>query len=212
MNIHQVLFDYADQPLSTSVLLALFKGYKRPYDKIMDLVEKGYLIQLRRGLYITTDKVSSKSPEPFLLANHLYGPSYVSIDAAMYYRGLIPERTFEISSVTIKTSAKFQIQNTVYSYVHLPVAYYPIGIESVELAENQNVLMASAEKSVCDKIITTTGINLRSKKQAMGFLVDDLRIEKDRLREFNLREMLTWLPAAPKQESLKNLIEAVAEL
>ena len=212
MNIHQVLFDYADQPLSTSVLLALFKGYKRPYDKIMDLVEKGYLIQLRRGLYITTDKVSSKSPEPFLLANHLYGPSYVSLDAAMYYHGLIPERTFEVSSVTIKASAKFQIQNTVYSYVHLPAAYYPIGIESVELAENQNVLMASAGKSVCDKIITTTGINLRSKKQAMGFLVDDLRIEKDRLREFNLREMLTWLPAAPKQESLKNFIEAVAEL
>ena len=212
MNIHQVLFDYADQPLSTSVLLALFKGYKRPYDKIMDLVEKGYLIQLRRGLYITTDKVSSKSPEPFLLANHLYGPSYVSIDAAMYYRGLIPDRAFEVSSVTIKASTKFQIQNTIYSYVHLPAAYYPIGIESVELAENQNVLMASAEKSVCDKIITTTGINLRSKKQAMGFLVDDLRIEKDRLREFNLREMLTWLPAAPKQESLKNFIEAVAEL
>jgi hypothetical protein len=62
------------------------------------------------------------------------------------------------------------------------------------------------------KILLTTGVNLRSKKQAMTFLVEDLRIEKDRLRELNLREMVKWLPACPKRPSIKNVIEAIAEL
>jgi len=34
--------------------------------------------------------------ELFLIANHLYGPSYVTIDSAMFHRGLIPERVYEV--------------------------------------------------------------------------------------------------------------------
>jgi len=55
-------------------------------------------------------------------------------------------------------------------------------------------------------------VNLRSKKQAMVYLVEELRIEKDNLRKLNLREMQNWLPACPKKISIKILIEAIAEL
>jgi len=122
---------------------------------------------------------------------------------------LIPERVFEISSVTPKISKRCMAQNAVYSFTHLPIAYYPLGIQSLSLSETQTVLIASPEKALCDKVITTAGINLRSKQQAMAFLVEDLRIKKDQLREFNLREMVNWLPVCPKKKSLHCIIEMI---
>jgi hypothetical protein len=212
MDIILSLSKYSDQPISTQVLLGMLKGYSRPYDKIMEMVNQGLIYQLRRGLYVTTSLVSVKTPEPFLIANHLYGPSYVSIDSALFHWNLIPERVFEISSVTPKISKKFIAQNLVYSFTHLPIGYYPLGIQSIALSEKQTVLMASPEKALCDKVITTTGINLRSRQQALAYLVEDLRMEKDQLREMNLREMVKWLPVCPKKSSIKILIEAIAGL
>lgn len=206
------LLTYCDQPISTQVLLGLLKGYSRPYDKILEMVQKGYLLQLRKGLYMTSLLVSSRMPEPFLIANHLYGPSYVSLDSAISYWGLIPERVYEITSVTTKQSKRFFTQNISFSFTHLPKAYYAIGIQSLPLTETQTVLIASAEKCLCDQIVTTSGVNLRSKKQAMTYLVEELRIEKDRLRDLNLKEMVKWLPVCPKRNSIKVLIEAIAEL
>ena len=206
------LSQYSDQPISTQVLLGLLRGYSRPYDKIMEMVNQGILVQLRRGLYLTTPLVSPITPEPFLIANHLYGPSYISMDSALCHWGLIPERVFEISSVTPKISKRFMAQNAVYSFTHLPIAYYPLGIQSISLTKTQTVLIASPEKALCDKVITTAGINLRSKQQAMAFLLEDLRIDKDQLRELNTTEMTSWLPVCPKRKSIQLLIETLSAL
>ena len=212
MDYRMELSQYSDQPISTQVLLGLLRGYSRPYDKIMEMVNQGILVQLRRGLYMTSPLVSKITPEPFLIANHLYGPSYISLDSALFHWGLIPERVFEISSVTPKISKKIMVQNAVYSYTHLPIAYYPVGVQSISLTKTQTVLIASPEKALCDKVITTAGINLRSKQQAMAFLVEDLRIDKDQLRELNTTEMTSWLPVCPKRKSIQLLIETLSAL
>ena len=212
MNIRSNLSKYSDQPISTQVLLGLLRDYSRPYDKIMEMVNQGIIVQLRRGLYLITSLVSAKTPEPFLIANHLYGPSYVSLDSALFHWGFIPERVFEITSVTPKLSKRFLAQNVVYSFTHLPISYYPLGIQSISLTETQTILIASPEKALCDKVITTAGINLRSRQQALFFLAEDLRIDKDQLRELNLREMVKWLPVCPKRSSIKILIESIAGL
>lgn len=212
MDYRMDLSQYSDQPISTQVLLGLLRGYSRPYDKIMEMVNQGILVQLRRGLYMTSPLVSPKTPEPFLIANHLYGPSYISLDSALFHWGLIIERVFEISSVTPRMSKKILVQNAVYSFTHLPIAYYPLGIQSLSLTATQTVLIASPEKALCDKVITTAGINLRSKQQAMAFLVEDLRIDKDQLRELNTTEMTSWLPVCPKRKSIQLLIETISAL
>ena len=212
MDYRMDLSQYSDQPISTSLLLGLLRGYSRPYDKIMEMVNQGILVQLRRGLYMTSPLVSKITPEPFLIANHLYGPSYISLDSALFHWGLIPERVFEISSVTTKVSKRFVVNNVVYSFTHLPIAYYPLGIQSLSLTETQTVLIASPEKALCDKVITTAGINLRSRQQTLAFLVEDLRIEKDQLRELNTIDMINWLPICPKRKSIQLLIETISAL
>jgi hypothetical protein len=72
--------------------------------------------------------------------------------------------------------------------------------------------MASPEKAICDKIITTSGILLRSKKQVSDFLLEDLRISEERLKSLDLEEMKSWLPFSPKKSSLKMLINSIIEL
>lgn len=76
----------------------------------------------------------------------------------------------------------------------------------------QTVLMAGPEKSICDKIITTAGVQLRSRKQALEFLEEDLRIDRESLRNLDLREMSGWLTDCPKADSIKNVIESVQRL
>jgi hypothetical protein len=46
----------------------------------------------------------------------------------------------------------------------------------------------------------------------MAFLVEDLRIEEDQLRELNTTEMTSWLPVCPKRKSIQLLIETLSAL
>lgn len=95
-------------PLNRHVMLDLLKEYKRPNDKISELIKSGEIISLKKGLYANSGKTGLTGPEPFLIANHLWGPSYVSLESALSYWGLIPKRVYEINSMTIKISKKIQ--------------------------------------------------------------------------------------------------------
>ena len=104
MTLQEAIQTYAEQPINKQLLLDILKEYKRPHDKIDELVKQQMLVQVKRGLYIAGPKLSIVSPESLLIANHLYGPSYVSLDTALSHWGLIPERVYEISSVTTNNS------------------------------------------------------------------------------------------------------------
>ncbi|MEY4604457.1 MAG: hypothetical protein RIT43_1749, partial [Bacteroidota bacterium] len=208
----RLIKDYTNAPITRHVLLEILREYKRPNDKISELIKNGELISLRRGLYVPGPATGLPIPKSFLIANHLRGPSYVSLEAALSYWGFIPERTYEISSVTIKPSKKIKTPIGRFGYQQLPTPYYSYGIRSVELTTNQLVLLASPEKAICDKIVLTPMVNLRSIKQTRAFLLDDLRMDEHLLRTLNLEMISTWLEDAPKKSSLKMLISTLKEI
>lgn len=212
MEFRETIQKYAEQPLTRQLLLDLLKDYKRPYDKINELVKQAILTPVKRGIYIPGTNLNIAKPELFLLANHILGPSYVSIDSALSYWGFIPEKVFEISSATIKHNKIYNTPVGRFSYTSLPLPYYSFGIKKVELTKKQIVLMASPEKALCDKIITTSGILLRSSKQAIEFLTDDLRIDEQALQKINVAEINNWIIDAPKKESLNILTKALERL
>ena len=212
MNPIHDLATYREIPLPTQVLLDVLKDYRRPYDKLMELVQQGFLVQLRRGLYHTSGLVSPQIPEPFCIANHLYGPSYVSQDAALAYWGLIPERVYTVSSVTTKPSKEFRIPTGTYTYTHLSSPYYSFGIQSLAVTARQTILIASPEKALCDKIVMTSGVNLRSRKQALAFLLEDLRLDSEKLQGLDLEIIKSWLPSCPKRNSIQFVINAIEAL
>ncbi len=203
---------YGDVPFSRHLMLEVLREYKSPNDKISELLAGGELTAIRRGLYISGVNGNYPTPEPFLIANHLRGPSYVSLEAALSYWGLIPERVYEISSATLKTSKKYTTPVGRFSFYHVPSPYYAFGIRSVQLTAKQTVLIASPEKALCDKIILTSAINLRSVKQTREFLLEDLRIDEEQLQTLDSEIIHSWLENAPKKTSLKMLIKTLQEL
>lgn len=212
MDFQENIKAYSEQPLNKQLLMDMLKQYKRPYDKIDELVKQKILVQLKRGLYIPGTKLKIDAPEPFLIANHLYGPSYISLDTALSHWGLIPERVYEISSVTTNNSKTYKTAVGRFSYKNMPLPYYSFGIKQVEITKRQTVLMASREKALCDKIIATSGVLLRSVKQTLELLIEDFRIDENDLRKLEVTTINSWLKDAPKKNSMVTLVKALKSL
>jgi hypothetical protein len=75
IELHKALAKQAQYPMPHHVLLSLLKDYKRPNDKINELVKEGALISIKKGLYIAGPSLEAGKPESYLLANYIYGPS-----------------------------------------------------------------------------------------------------------------------------------------
>jgi len=212
MDFNQLLANFSGQPITHQLLISMLKDYKRPNDKIKALKSEGVIESIKKGLYIAGPKISVSRPESGLLANHIFGPSYVSMESALSYYGLIPERVYEIASMTTKASKVFSTPVGIFTYTHLPLPYYAFGLNMVRLSENQRAIIASPEKALCDKIIGTAGILLRSTAQASAYLIENLRMDEIALKGMNTKAMNTWLGAAPKKESLTMMIKMIQNL
>lgn len=212
MYFRTMIKEYAETPISRHLILELLRDYQSPNDKISELLKSKELISLRRGLYVIGPNIDLPQPEPFLIANHLRGPSYVSMESALSYWNMIPERVYEISSVTTKTSKQYKTPVGRFSYQRLKTPYYSYGIKNIQYSPKQTVLIASREKALCDKIVLTPKINLRSIKQTKEFLIEDLRMDTDALRTLETKIIEYWVKDAPKKNSLKTLIKTLAEL
>lgn len=212
MDFRPIVKNYTNAPFTRHLLVELLSNYKSPKDKISELIKSGSLTSVRRGLYVIGSNMDLPSPEPFLIANHLRGPSYVSLESALSYWGMIPERSYEISSVTMKSSKLYKTPVGRFSYHFLSFPYYAFGIRSVQLTPKQTIMIASPEKALCDKIILTSGINLRSVKQTIAFLLEDLRMNEEILKRLDKEIIYSWLESAPKKNSLKILIKTLEEL
>ncbi|MDP3436728.1 MAG: hypothetical protein Q8S04_05755, partial [Bacteroidales bacterium] len=116
-------------PVDYSVLRTLFSEYKFPKNKIASLQSENMLIRLKKGMYVVSPGVSGELLSVELIANHLYGPSYVSMESALRYYSLIPEKIFTIRSATLNRSKMFVNSIAKFSYVSVNEDYYPIGID-----------------------------------------------------------------------------------
>jgi hypothetical protein len=212
MNLLQSIRSHSNQPLTRQLLASLLKDHKEPNHKIDELLSDGLLEIVRDGLYIPTKKLSPFRPEPFLLANHLFGPSYVSFDSALSFYGLIPERVYEVTSATTKRAERLITSTGAFSFARLPLPYYSFGIRNLKLGDEQYILIASPEKALFDKVVATIGVKLNSSKSATEYLIENLRIDEDDLQELDTKVMETWLGDAPKSKTLSMIIESIKGL
>ncbi|MBN1355757.1 hypothetical protein JXA40_05740 [bacterium] len=91
--ISRDIFDY--QQLTDAL-----SHYRKPRDKITRLLADGSIIRIKKGLYCFGEAFRKAPLHRELLANLIYGPSYVSLEYALNFHGLIPERVERVTSVT----------------------------------------------------------------------------------------------------------------
>lgn len=110
------------------------------YKKIQRLQKKGIIKKLIKGKYLFL----MKKPGEFSIANFLLNPSYISLESALSFYSIITGFPYQITSVTIKKTKNYNIDQREYSYTQIsPKLFW--GYEKKE-----NFLIADKEKSLLD--------------------------------------------------------------
>jgi len=169
------IFDY-------QTLIDILKDLSSPRDKITDLLRQEIIIRVKKGLYVFAPKYRTHPYSKELLANLIHGPSYLSLDYALAYYGVIPERVEAVTSVTPNRSRRFNTPVGLFIYRQIPAAAYETGQVRTETAHEQAFLIATPEKALADKIVSLRGLAITSAAEMQRFLEEDLRIELDFLK------------------------------
>lgn len=209
MILDQQVRRFGSVPFSHGSLLPLLHEYKRPNDKIARWLSDGQLVQLRRGLYVLGNDWRATPVSLPLLANALLGPSYVSLEFALSWHGLIPESVCEVSSVTSRRGRLFETPLGRFSYLHVPLAWLAIGVRMEAGPEGLSFLMASPAKAICDKLVLTRRLQAVSVKRVRAFLFEDLRLEAESVRALDQQVIRDCLATGHKSRHLQALQKCV---
>lgn len=120
-------------------------------------VNSGRIYQLRRGIYSIAPPYQKIKPHPFLVANLLQKASYVSLQSALSYYGLIPEVVNFTTSVSTGRPEKLETPLGIYEFRHLKTDLL-FGYRMANLGD-QSALVATPEKALLDLIYLQTGGN-----------------------------------------------------
>jgi predicted transcriptional regulator of viral defense system len=104
------------------------------------LVENKVLDKLERGKFV----LSETDVNSFKLANFLYSPSYVSLESALNFYGILSQFPVEQTSVTVKKSKQKTVQGKLFSYAHVKKEIY-WGYRKLD-----DYLIATPEKAMID--------------------------------------------------------------
>lgn len=169
---HLRLEEISTPEIDYGFLVSRLKAYKHPRGKINYLLKSGDLVRVKKGLYVKGRGAPYSIP---LLANMIYGPSYVSQDYALSLYALIPERVEVVTSMTTGRRKHFRTPVGEFTYEPLAPQRYAVGIRRRALDDDRGFLIATPEKALVDRIWRVEGI--QSTKQLDDYLEGDLRLE-----------------------------------
>lgn len=196
------------QVASHATLVAWLHQYARPNDKISDLLASGQLIALRRGLYALPGE---SAPPRELVANHLFGPSYVSRHWALAYYGMLTESVTRVSSVCVGRSRQYVNALGTFSYFKLPQPYYATGITIIR-HDRSAYMMAEPEKALCDLLVSTRNLRIQSRKAMLTYLLEELRLDEDSLAGLRIEQVALHARAGFKSTLLNYLVSVLNSL
>lgn len=108
----------------------------------------GKLIKLKKGIYVLSEPYRRVAIYEPYLASILQMPSYISLEKALEYHGLIPDTVPVYTSITTKRTGKFVSNIGSFDYRHIKVPLF-FGYNSVVL-NKQMGFIASPEKALLD--------------------------------------------------------------
>jgi len=173
--------------------------------------QTGKIYQLRRGLYSLAPPFKKVNPHPFVVANRMLPASYVSLQSALAYYGMIPEYVPVTTSVTTKRPTHWETPIGIFNFRHIQVDFFD-GDRLEKLGEGQQTFIASPEKALLDLIYLESGgdtldylteLRLGNLNQLDWQLLKNLagRIEKPKL----LRAVAAIQKLAGIEEEFKSL-------
>ncbi|MGV8025569.1 MAG: hypothetical protein AB2L18_03320 [Anaerolineaceae bacterium] len=202
MEYNSLLKLVGDDPIFESSLL--LSGNINP--KIVHLqltrwVNSGRIYQLRRGLYSIAPPYQKKKPHPFLIANHLQQASYVSLQSALAFYGLIPEIVITTVSVTTGRPDRLETPLGTYEFRHIKMNLL-FGYQMTDLG-GQSALIATPEKALLDLIYLQPG------GESLNYL-QELRLQNADLLDLDLLKKQSEVFDSPKmRRAIKGILQLI---
>lgn len=196
--------------VDAQTLLNLFAHYQKPRERILRMVENKELIRLKNGFYLIANKIQSETNTiiPYeQVANLLYGPSYVSLEWALSFYGMIPERVHTITSMTLGRNKEYHTPIGDFAYYALPSKSYSIGITKKDAAGFiGGFLIAEPEKALIDLVYKTC--KSLDKKELERELLESKRIDRETFHQLN-KSLLIKISQCYRAKSVNNLIDLI---
>lgn len=155
----------------TALAIMLGGSNNRRYSWVKRAMQDGRLVRLRKGLYLIKKK-DSPLIDAFEIAQHLYGPSYISFESALSYHGWIPEAVYTTTSAGSKRSVSIETPIGMFSYEHAPADQFFMGVERIK-SNNSVYLMAHPWKALADYMYAR-----RKKWKTFAEVKEDLRLDE----------------------------------
>ena len=202
------LKDIGNIPFDLSVLSSVYPKISSIAGKATELEKNGQIIRLKKGLYVVSPDASGKLLSDGLNANHIYGPSYVSMETALRYYGLIPERILAVRSMTTKHTRSFDNAVGRYEYVCCNNQVFPIGIRMVSEADS-SFLIACPEKALYDLLMCQNTTDLRFIHELRAYLEENLRLDMDAFHSMKKEVFQECRDNGKKKQLSDNLLKLI---
>jgi predicted transcriptional regulator of viral defense system len=155
MKFSELLELVGEEPIFKSSLL--MAGNRSAFPVRVQLsrwVSEGKILQIKRGLYVVAKPYRNKEPHPFLIANMIKKASYISLQSALEYYGIIPEYVPKITSVTTERPEEISTRLGSFLFKHLKKELF-WGYKEQEIIKGTGVFIATPEKALLDLIYLT---------------------------------------------------------
>lgn len=118
-------------------------GNKNTLYKILQRLEKSQILKrVEKGKYI----FSFREHSDYELANFLLNPSYISLESALSFYGILPQFPYTITSITPLKTKKMIYTNKEFEFVHIEKKYF------LGFIKKDNFLIATPEKALLDEL------------------------------------------------------------
>ena len=115
----------------------------------------GEIIHVRRGLYCLSPKYNRHGISRNVLANLVYGPSYISMETALSIHGWIPEAVHSVVSVSLGRAKTFETPVGYFDYVQIAQNPLFAAVERIEgESSSMSYLVAKPLKAIVDYVVS----------------------------------------------------------
>jgi predicted transcriptional regulator of viral defense system len=157
MKWENLLLKVADEPVFRTGFLAANEGSLGELRlQLSRWVKAGKLIQLTKGLYTLAEPYRKVTPHPFVLANAIKKASYVSLQSALWYYGMIPEHVPTVTSVTTQRPERVETPLGQFAFRHIKKSWFH-SYQQIDFGSGQRAFIANPEKALLDLVYLTPG-------------------------------------------------------
>ncbi len=183
--------------LTADDLHVVLQDRRRIADAASYLVERGELIRLKRGFFVLAHHPLTEAGTLPLatIANLLYGPSYVSRQWLLSYRGVIPEFAWTLTSMSLPRSKLFETPVGRFDYSTLNRKSFYLGT-LIEPIDGMLARIATIEKALLDWLAQLSPLKTLAAMEQE--LLESMRIDPMQLQSLDRELIAQIVQASPR--------------